>query len=249
MTISILIVDDHPMVREGLSNMLDNCEEISVVDSCGDSKEALEKAQALEPDIILMDIKMEGVNGIEAARQILACRPGIKIIFLTVFEDTESIRLALQAGASGYILKHVSRQNLIDTIKRVYAGETIIDQSVFRQIVNDYTRLSKKHTEVKPLKKEEEPVELTPREQEILRHLVRGLTNKEISSATNLAVDTVKTHLRNIYRKLQVKNRTQAISMAMKLRRNSEESLFIIEKPAPEDFCEDNSGNRSGEQQ
>jgi len=242
-TISLLIVDDHPMVREGLANMLDDSEEITVAGSCGNSSEALEKAQALAPDIILMDIKMEGVNGIESARQILARNPDIKIIFLTVFEDTESIRLALQAGASGYILKHVSRQNLIDTIKRVHGGETIIDQSVFRQIVNDYTRLSKKHTEIKPLKKDEEPVELTPREQEILRHLVRGLTNKEISSATNLAVDTVKTHLRNIYRKLQVKNRTQAISKAMKLSRNSEDSLFIIEKPTANDFGDHNIGN------
>ncbi len=243
MTISIIIVDDHPMVREGLTNMLDNCEEITVIGSCGDSREALEKAETLNPEIILMDIKMEGVNGIESARQILARKPDIKIIFLTVFEDAESIRLALQAGASGYILKHVSRQNLIDTIKRVHDGETIIDQSVFKQIVNDYTRLSKKHTEVKSFKKEEDPVELTPREQEILRHLIRGLTNKEISSATNLAVDTVKTHLRNIYRKLQVKNRTQAISMAMKLSRNSEDSLFIIERPTPEDFSDDNRGN------
>jgi len=240
-TISIIIVDDHPMVREGLTNMLDNCEEITVTGSCGDSREALEKAETLNPEIILMDIKMEGINGIESARQILARKPDIKIIFLTVFEDAESIRLALQAGASGYILKHVSRQNLIDTIKRVHAGETIIDQSVFKQIVNDYTRLSKKHTEVKSFNKEEEPVELTPREQEILRHLVRGLTNKEISSATNLAVDTVKTHLRNIYRKLQVKNRTQAISMAVKLSRNSADSLFIIERPTFEDFSDDNT--------
>lgn len=242
MTITLLIVDDHPMVREGLANMLDDSEEITVAGSCSNSTEALEKAQELEPDIILMDIKMQGVNGIEAARQILARNPAIKIIFLTVFEDTESIRLALQAGASGYILKHVSRQNLIDTIKRVHGGETIIDQSVFRQIVNDYTRLSKKHTEIKPIKKDQEPVELTPREQEILRHLVRGLTNKEISSATNLAVDTVKTHLRNIYRKLQVKNRTQAISQAMKMSRKSEDSLFIIENPVLEEL---NGGNQN----
>ena len=226
MTISLLIVDDHPMVREGLANMLDDSEEITVAGSCGNSSEALEKAQALAPDIILMDIKMEGVNGIESARQILARNPDIKIIFLTVFEDTESIRLALQAGASGYILKHVSRQNLIDTIKRVHGGETIIDQSVFRQIVNDYTRLSKKHTEIKPLKKDEEPVELTPREQEILRHLVRGLTNKEISSATNLAVDTVKTHLRHIFRKLGVKNRSQAISEAIKLSKQPSQNII-----------------------
>jgi len=229
LTIKILIVDDHPMVREGLSNMLENCEDISIAGSCGNSEEAIKKANELAPHVILMDIKMEGVNGIETAKQILAQKPDIKIIFLTIFEDTESIRLALQSGASGYILKHVSRQNLIDTIKRVHIGETIIDQSVFRQIVNDYTRLSKKLTEIKPLEKEEKWVELTPREQEILRQLVKGLTNKEISTTTNLAVDTVKTHLRNIYQKLQVKNRTQAISLAMKLSRNRADSLFIIE--------------------
>lgn len=229
MTIKILIVDDHPMVREGLSNMLENCEDIFIAGSCGNSEEAITKANELAPHVILMDIKMEGVNGIETAKQILAQKPDIKIVFLTIFEDTESIRLALQSGASGYILKHVSRQNLIDTIKRVHNGETIIDQSVFRQIVNDYTRLSKKLTEVKPLEKEEKWVELTPREQEILRQLVKGLTNKEISATTNLAVDTVKTHLRNIYQKLQVKNRTQAISLAMKLSRNRADSLFVIE--------------------
>lgn len=229
MAINILIVDDHPMVREGLSNMLENCAEINVLAGCGNSEEALARAFAMDPDIVLMDIKMEGVGGIETARQILAQKPKIKIIFLTIFEDAESIRLALQAGASGYILKHVSRQNLIDTIRRVQGGETIIDQSVFRQIVNDYTRLSKKLTETRPLKRDERSVDLTPREQEILRHLVRGLTNKEISSATNLAVDTVKTHLRNIYRKLQVKNRTQAISQALKMGRSSADGFFIVD--------------------
>ena len=228
MDIKLLIVDDHPMVREGLTTMLGNCEAITIAGSCSNSAEALEKALSVEPDIILMDIKMEGANGIETAKQILAQKPGIKIIFLTVFEDTESIRLALQSGAAGYILKHVSRQNLIDTIKRVHRGETIIDQSVFHQIVNDYTRLSKKLTEIKPVK-EAKQVELTPREQEILRHLVRGMTNKEISAATNLAVDTVKTHLRNIFRKLAVKNRTQAISRAMKMNRNEGSGLFLLE--------------------
>ncbi len=243
MTIKIIIVDDHPMVREGLTNMLDNCEEITVAGSCGDSREAIEKAEVIDPEIILMDIKMEGVNGIETAREILARKPGIKIIFLTVFEDAESIRQALQAGASGYILKHVNRQNLIDTIKRVHAGETIIDQSVFKQIVTDYTRLSKKQSEIQLLKKEEQPVELTPREREILRHLVQGLTNKEISSATNLAVDTVKTHLRNIYRKLQVKNRTQAISMAVKMNRENTNSLFIVERLTSEFLSDDSNDN------
>ncbi len=223
--------------------MLNNCDEITIAGSCGNSEEALAKIDSVNPDVILMDIKMEGVNGIETAKKALDQIPGIKIIFLTIFEDTESIRQALQIGAAGYLLKHVSRQNLIDAIKRVYAGETIIDQSVFRQIVNDYTRLSKKHTEIKPLKSEDEPVELTPREQEILRHLVRGLTNKEISTATNLAVDTVKTHLRNIYRKLQVKNRTQAISRAMKSVRSNSDSLFVIENQEIDQINEQDSGH------
>jgi two-component system, NarL family, vancomycin resistance associated response regulator VraR len=228
--IKLLIVDDHPMVREGLTAMLGSCADIKIAGSCGNSEEALEMAVAIEPDIILMDIKMEGTNGIETTRLILAQKPGIKVIFLTVFEDTESIRLALQSGASGYILKHVSRQSLIDTIERVYHGETIIDQSVFHQIVKDYARLSKKLTETKPVS-DTNQVELTPREQEILRHLVRGMTNKEIAVATNLAVDTVKTHLRNIFRKLAVKNRTQAISRAIKINRGPGSGLFLVENP------------------
>ncbi|MEW5921134.1 MAG: response regulator transcription factor [Bacillota bacterium] len=230
MTIKLAIVDDHPMVREGLVTMLGNCSEIEIVGSCSNSEEAQSLAQSLEPDVILMDIKMKGMNGIETARQILKLKPNIKIIFLTVFEDTESIRLALQSGGSGYLLKHVTRDKLMDTINRVHRGETIIDQSVFHQIVNDYTRLSKKLADIKEIKNTQEENKftnepdqdtvLTPREQEILYHITRGLTNKEISTATNLAVDTVKTHLRNIFRKLGVKNRTQAISRAIKMSQN-----------------------------
>lgn len=225
MTIKLLIVDDHPMVREGLSAMLSTSGDITIAGSCSNSEEAIQMALQEEPDIILMDIKMKGVNGINTAREILIQKPQIKIIFLTVFEDTESIRQALQSGASGYILKHVSREKLIETIKRVFQGETVIDQSVFHQIVTDYTRLSKKVLEKKQEEKEKN-IELTPREQEILYHLVRGLTNKEISSATNLAVDTVKTHLRNIFRKLGVKNRTQAISLAIKISNEPGKTLF-----------------------
>lgn len=226
MTIKLLIVDDHPMVREGLAAMLSDCEEITLLNSCSNSEEAIKAAMEKEPDIILMDIKMKGKNGIETTKDILLLKPHLKIIFLTVFEDTESIRQALQSGAAGYILKHVSREKLIETIKRVFNGETVIDHSIFHQIVDDYTRLSKKVAEKRKTPQKENIVELTPREQEILQHLVKGLTNKEISSATNLAVDTVKTHLRNIFRKFGVKNRTQAITQAMKLSQNPDSVLF-----------------------
>ncbi len=230
MSIKLAIVDDHPMVREGLVAMLGSCSELIIVGSCSNSEEAQSLVQTMEPDVILMDIKMKGMNGIETAKQILKLNPNIKIIFLTVFEDTESIRLALQSGGSGYLLKHVTREKLLDTINRVHRGETVIDQTVFHQIVNDYTRISKKLADIKENKAlpgedrpiydtDQDPI-LTPREQEILYHITRGLTNKEISTATNLAVDTVKTHLRNIFRKLGVKNRTQAISKAIKMGQN-----------------------------
>lgn len=215
--IRLMLVDDHPMIREGLTAMLSGCEDIQVVGSCGDSESAQKMALSENPDIILMDIKMEGTNGIETSRMILAQRPEIKIIFLTVFEDTESIRLALQAGAAGYLLKHVSREKLIESIRRAYRGETIIDPAVLNKIVTDYTKLTRSTTvqQEKPALKE--IADLTPREHEILHYLARGLTNKEISVAAHLAVDTVKTHLRNIFRKLGVKNRSQAISLAIKL--------------------------------
>ena len=226
MAIKLLIVDDHPMVREGLSVMLSTSDKIVLLDSCSNSEEAIEAVLKKEPDIILMDIKMEGKSGIETTKEILSMKPQVKVIFLTVFEDPESIRQALQAGASGYILKHVSREKLIDTIIRVNKGETIIEPAIFNQIVHDYTRLSKKVAQINQPLAEEKMETLTPREQEILSHLVKGFTNKEISSATNLAVDTVKTHLRNIFRKFGVKNRTQAITQAMKLSQNPDSALF-----------------------
>lgn len=234
MAIKLLIVDDHPMVREGLATMLNTCEEINVIGSCSDSNDAIRTALALEPDIILMDIKMEGTNGIETTHLILEQKPAIKIIILTVFEDTESIRLALQAGAVGYVLKHVSKEKLLETIKKVYQGETAIDPLVLHRIVHDYARLSKRVTDMREGRQtgsaQEKDINLTPREQEILLHLVKGLTNKEISVATNLAVDTVKTHLRSIFRKLEVKNRTQAISRAIKIYKNSQNNLFLFNK-------------------
>jgi len=212
-----MIVDDHPMIREGLVTMLSTNEDIIVVGNCGDAEEAGRMALTHRPDIILMDIKMEGTNGIEAAKQILKKQPDIRIIFLTVFEDTEFVRQGLQAGASGYILKHVSQEKLIDSIHRVHQGETVIDPGVFNRIVNDYVKYSKSNEQQKQLEEAAPTVELTPREREILHFLIKGMTNKEISAATHLAVDTIKTHLRNIFRKMGIKNRSQAITQGLKI--------------------------------
>ena len=212
--INLMIVDDHPMIREGLATMLCTCEDISIVGSCEDGEEANRLARTMNPDVILMDIQMGATNGIDVAKQIIGERPEIKVIFLTVFEDTEFMRMALQAGANGYILKHVSREKLIDSIRRVYLGEKIIDPTVINNIVNDYIKLS--HLAGTPEDAKEQTIQFTPREKEIFFHLTKGMTNKEISVVTHLSVDTIKTHLRNIYRKLNVKNRSQAINQGTK---------------------------------
>lgn len=216
--INLLIVDDHPMIREGLVSMITPYQDINIVGTCSDGQEAIDSVERLAPEVILMDIKMGKVNGIEATREIISGNPGMKIIMLTIFEDAESIRLALQAGASGYMLKQASGEKLVDSIRLVFRGETVIDSMLLNQLVTDYTRLAQGfgvHTHASTA---DESRDLTPRESEVARHLAQGLTNKEISARTHLAVDTVKTHLRSIYRKMGVKNRSQAITEIMSSR-------------------------------
>lgn len=210
--INIMIVDDHPMIREGLAAMLSTYEDINIIGSCSSGDEALEFVNKTIPDVILMDIKMGKMNGIEATQEITARVPGIKVIMLTIYEDPESVRLSLQAGATGYILKQANQEKLVECIRRTYLGETVIDPSLLGQLVNDYARMAQGFSAQPKSQAFGENKDLTPREEEVLSFLAQGLTNKEISSKTHLAVDTVKTHLRSIYRKLGVKNRSQAIS-------------------------------------
>lgn len=211
--IRLMIVDDHPMIREGLVVMLSSCEDIKIIGTCEDGDRANQIVRISNPDVILMDIKIGAINGIDVAKQIIAQCPRTKIIFLAVIEDTKFMRQALQAGADGYILKHVSSEKLIDYIKRVYLGEKIIDPTVINSIINDYIKLSQMNS---PDENKEKTIQFTPREKEIFFYLTKGMTNKELSVVTHLSVDTIKTHLRNIFRKLEVKNRSQAINQGSK---------------------------------
>lgn len=213
--INIVIADDHPMIREGLVAMLTPYPDIHIVGICPDGQKAIEAVERYAPDVVLMDIKMGKVNGFEATREIVSRYPGVKVIMLTVYEDTESIRLALQSGASGYMLKLASREKLVESIRRTFKGETIIDSMLLSQLVTDYTRLARADASCEHSSGSFESTGLTPREREVALHLVQGLTNKEISARTHLSVDTVKTHLRSVYRKMGVKNRSQAITELM----------------------------------
>lgn len=214
-TIKLLIVDDHPMIREGLVAMITPYPDINIVGTCTDGQEAIEAVDRQNPDVVLMDIKMGRVNGFDATREIVSSYPGVKVIMLTIFEDAESIRLALQAGASGYMLKQASGEKLVESIRLAFRGETVIDSMLLSQLVNDYTRLAQGSPAQGQALGADEGRDLTPRESEVAKYLAQGLTNKEISAKTHLAVDTVKTHLRSIYRKMGVKNRSQAITEIM----------------------------------
>ncbi|OPX84270.1 MAG: Transcriptional regulatory protein LiaR [Pelotomaculum sp. PtaB.Bin104] len=210
--IKLLIVDDHPMIREGLVAMLGSSKDLDIIGCCSNAQEALEFVRNTVPDVILMDINMQKMNGIEATREITAQIPGIKVIMLTIYEDAESVRLSLQAGAIGYVLKQATQEKLVESIRQAYRGETIIDSALIDQLVSDYARMAQGSLNLPRSIIKDDNKSLTPREDEILKYLCEGLSNKEISAITHLAVDTVKTHLRSIYRKMGVKSRSQAIS-------------------------------------
>ena len=215
--IRLMIADDLPMVREGLVAMLSPCEDINVICTCDGTCANVEKANQVvrtsNPDVILMDIKIGAINGIDVAKQVMVHSPDIKIIFLTVFDDAKFMSMALQAGAGGYISKYISSERLIDSIKRVYQGERIIEPTVINTMINDYINLSQK---ISPVEAKERTIQFTPREKEIFFYLRKGMTNKELSMVTHLSVETIKTHLHNMFRKLDVKNRSQAINQGSK---------------------------------
>lgn len=211
-TINLLIVDDFPMIREGLVAMITPYPDITIVGTCTDGREAIEAVERGAPDVILMDIRMKNVNGLEATREIVSRCPGVKVIILTIYEDVESFRLALKAGASGYILKQTSREKLVDSIRLAYGGETVIDPTMLNQLVTSYTRLIQDYDTRNRFSAAGESRDLTSREREVANFLALGLTNKEICARMHLSIDTVKTHLRNIYRKIGVNNRSQAIT-------------------------------------
>ncbi|MCQ8832004.1 response regulator transcription factor [Streptomyces malaysiensis] len=198
--IRVLLADDHPVVREGLSAMLESAEGITVVGQAGSGEEAVVQAVALRPDITLLDLRMGGMDGVEATGQLLREVPGCKVVIVTTYEDDSDILRAVEAGAAGYLLKGSSRQELIDAVQTAARGETVLTPSLAGKLFR--TRAA-------------EPSPLSGREREVLRLVGRGLTNAEIGAELFVSEATVKTHLLRSYRKLGVSDRTAAVMKAM----------------------------------
>lgn len=197
--IKILLVDDHPVVREGLRGMLAAEEDLTVVAEAGGAAEAVAAVRAHEPDVVLMDLRMPGGDGVEATARVLAQRPAARVVVLTTYETDSDILRAVEAGAAGYLLKDASRADLAQAIRAAARGETVLAPSVAAKLVS----------------RMRSPVELSRREIEVLRLVARGRTNAEIGRELLISEATVKTHLLRTFGKLEVSDRTAAVTAAL----------------------------------
>jgi len=207
--ITILIADDHQSFRSGLRALLESSQDVVIVGEVGTGSEAVEQAMKLQPDVILMDIQMSDINGIEATRRILHTSPHIAILVLTMFEDDDFVFSALRAGARGYLLKGTMKADLLRAIHTVANGEAIFGAAIARRLMKFFTEVQQpaKHLQfIFP--------ELTDREREILNLIASHLSNAEIAQQLNISLKTVRNHVSNIFSKLQVVDRTQAILKA-----------------------------------
>jgi DNA-binding NarL/FixJ family response regulator len=207
--IKILIVDDHPVVREGLTSMLSREENIQVVGTAEDGAAAIKKAGELRPDVILMDLRMPGVDGIEAMSEIKASAPEIKFIILTTYDNDEYIFRGIEAGARAYLLKDAPREELFKAIRSVYKGESLIDSAIASKVLDRFAQLSRQAQTSEGL---------SDRELEVLTLMARGTSNKLIAATLNIGESTVKTHVQSIFQKLGVSARTEAVTEAVKRR-------------------------------
>jgi DNA-binding NarL/FixJ family response regulator len=210
MAIKVVIADDHALLREGLAKILSLESNFLIVGeaNCGD--EAIALTRTLKPDVVLMDINMPGLNGIEATKIIKEEMPQVGIIALTIHEDEEYIFELVRAGVSGYILKDIQPEQLIKAIKDVAEGKTAIQPNITAKLLGEFNRLSDRKTNMFSCD------QLTARELEVIKLIAQGMPNKEIASTLYISEKTVKNHITNIFRKLNVEDRTQAALFALK---------------------------------
>lgn len=205
--IRVLIADDHHVVRRGLMFFLKTQKDMDIVGEASNGKEAVELTKTLKPDIVLMDLVMPEMDGIQATKRIKAKYPQIQILMLTSFSDRDHVIPALKAGAAGYQLKDIEPDDLAEAIRKLMRGENTLHPEATSQL--------QKAVEVVPLSPHEEHP-LTPREQDVLAELTKGKSNREIASSLFVTEKTVKTHISNIFAKLEVQDRTQAALYAVK---------------------------------
>ena len=209
--IKLLLVDDHVVVREGTRQLLENERDMEVIGEAGDGEEAVRLAKQLKPDVIIMDISMPKLSGIEATKQIKEILPSSIILILTGYDYDEYIFSLLESGAAGYLLKDVTGDELIQAVRRVYAGEQALHPVVVRKLIDRFkSQAARPPGEIHPLSI------LSEREMEVLKEAAKGIGNKEIADELFISIRTVQAHMRSIFNKLGVGSRSEAIIFGLK---------------------------------
>ncbi|GAB2949551.1 response regulator transcription factor [Streptomyces pseudoechinosporeus] len=209
MTTRLLIVDDQELIRTGFRLFLQTQNDLEVVGEAADGHEAVTQAAALRPDVVLMDIRMPRMDGVEATSRLTASGSSPRVLILTTYDLDEYVFGALRAGASGFLLKDASRDRLLEAIRVVHAGEALLSPSITRRLIEDYA------TRTEPLRPPTKlPADLTPRERETLLLVARGLSNPEIAAHLVVTEATVKSHIGSMFAKLHLRDRAQAVVFA-----------------------------------
>ena len=208
--IKILIADDHAVVRDGTRKILEHEADMDVVAEAADGAEAIKLAGTTKPDVAIIDIAMPGVDGIEATRQIKSLYPTVAVLILSAYDDDQFVFSLLEAGAAGYLLKSVRGRELIDAVRQVYAGESVLHPAIARKVLNRFVPAASKQSGQKSAEM------LSDREIEVLKYATRGLSNQDIADELCLSLRTVQAHLGHIFNKLKVSSRTEAVVHALK---------------------------------
>ena len=208
--IQVLIADDHALFREGTHSLIDLEEDMEVTGEASNGEEAIELVGKLKPHVVLMDIAMPKVNGIDATRRIKSDFPATAVLILTAYDNDQYIVALLEAGAAGYLLKNVSGNDLINAIRAVHAGEAVLHPAIAQKVFRRLSTSGRETEKSKPL------AELSEREMEILKLAAKGMSNQDIATTLFLSRRTVQAHLANIFRKMDVGSRTEAVLLALK---------------------------------
>jgi len=208
--IKILIADDHAVVREGTRQILEQEPDMEVVAEAADGEETVRLAGSAKPDVAIIDISMPRMDGIEATKQIKSLYPGITVLILSAYDDDQFVFSLIEAGAAGYLLKSVRGRELVEAIRAVYAGESVLHPAIARKVLNRFAPTPGREAKQRPVEV------LSEREIEVLRLAARGLSNQDIADQLCLSLRTVQAHLGHIFNKLQVGSRTEAVVHALK---------------------------------